>query len=125
MPSGAPYASYEVVRGEQTPAGRFAINRYGGPTTVVQRTVTLSTTVSHLLRNNARRVAWRAFNLSANDVKLSFSSDVTTSTGVPFPASTGVAEADVELEGELVMAEVHGISTAAATTITVLEVIRV
>lgn len=125
MPSGLAYRADEVIRGDQTPAGRFGISKYGGPTTATLRQVTLGTTVSHLVRNNARRVAWRAFNLSSNDARLSFTADVTTATGVPFPASTGVAEADVEYEGEIVMAEVHAIATAASTTVTVIEIIRV
>jgi len=115
----------DVVRGDQTTAGRFAIARYGGPTTVVVTTRTLGTTVSHVVRNNPRRVAYRIFNRSVNSVDLSFTSDVTTGTGIPLAASTGIAEADVEIEGELVIQEVHGISSAASTTILVIEVIRV
>jgi hypothetical protein len=114
-----------VVRGDETTAGRFSIARYGGPTTVVQSTKTVGTSVSHVLRNNPRRVAYRIYNRSANSIDLSFYSDVTVGTGIPLSASTGYAEADVEIEGELVISEVHGISSAASSSVLVLEVIRV
>ena len=114
-----------VVRGDETTAGRFAIARFGGPTTTLTTTRTLGTTVSHVLRNNPRRVAYRIFNRSANNIDLSFSSDVTSGTGIPLSAATGYAEADVEVEGELVIQEVHGISSAASSSVLVIEVLRV
>jgi len=114
-----------VVRGDETTAGRFAIARFGGPTTTLTTTRTLGTTVSHVIRNNPRRVAYRIFNRSANSIDLSFTSDVTTGNGIPLSASTGYAQADVETEGELVIQEVHGISSAASSTVLVIEVLRV
>lgn len=114
-----------VVRGDETTAGRFSIARFGGPTTTLTTTRTLGTTVSHVIRNNPRRVAYRIFNRSANAVDLSFSSDVTTGNGIPLSASTGYAEADVAIEGEMVIQEVHGISSAASSTVLVIEILRV
>jgi len=114
-----------VVRGDETTAGRFSIARFGGPTTTLTTTRTLGTTVSHVIRNNPRRVAYRIFNRSANSVDLSFTSDVTTGNGIPLSASTGYAEADVAIEGELVIQEVHGISSAASSTVLVIEILRV
>ena len=114
-----------VVRGDETTAGRFSIARFGGPTTTLTTTRTLGTTVSHVIRNNPRRVAYRIFNRSNNAVDLSFSSDVTTGNGIPLSASTGYAEADVAIEGEMVIQEVHGISSAASSTVLVIEILRV
>ena len=114
-----------VVRGDETTAGRFSIARFGGPTTTLTTTRTLGTTVSHVIRNNPRRVAYRIFNRSANSIDLSFTSDVTTGNGIPLSASTGYAEADVAIEGELVIQEVHGISSAASSTVLVIEILRV
>ena len=115
----------QVVRGDEALASSFAIRRYGGPTRVVVTTRSIGTTVSHVLRNNPDRVAYRIYNRSANSVDLSFTSDVTTGTGIPLPASTGIAEADVEIEGELVIQEVHGIASGAASSLLVVEVERV
>ena len=115
----------DVVRGTESTAAAYAIRKYGGPTKVIQRTATIGTTVSHLVRNNPRRVAWRAFNRSTNDIALGFYADITTTTGIPFPAATGVVEVDVEYEGEEVTWEVHAISTAAGSAVTILEVLRV
>ena len=114
-----------VVRGDETTAGRFSIARFGGPTTTLTTTRTLGTTVSHVIRNNPRRVAYRIFNRSVNTIDLSFSSDVTVGNGIPLSASTGYAEADVNIEGELVIQEVHGISSAASSTVLVIEILRV
>lgn len=114
-----------VVRGDETTAGRFSIARFGGPTTTLTTTRTLGTTVSHVIRNNPRRLAYRIFNRSANSIDLSFTSDVTVGTGIPLSASTGYAEADVEVEGELVIQEVHGIASAASSTVLVIEILRV
>ncbi len=115
----------QVVRGEEALASSFAIRRYGGPTRVVVTTRSIGTTVSHVLRNNPDRVAYRIYNRSANSVDLSFTSDVTTGTGIPLPASTGIAEADVEIEGELVIQEVHAIASGASSSLLVVEVERV
>ena len=115
----------QVVRGEEALASSFAIRRYGGPTRVVVTTRSIGTTVSHVLRNNPDRMAYRIYNRSANSVDLSFTSDVTVGAGIPLPASTGIAEADVEIEGELVIQEVHGIASGAASTLLVVEVERV
>jgi len=114
-----------VVRGDETTAGRFSIARFGGPTTTLTTTRTLGTTVSHVIRNNPRRVAYRIFNRSANSIDLSFTSDVTAGAGIPLSASTGYAEADVAIEGEMVIQEVHGISSAASSTVLVIEILRV
>jgi hypothetical protein len=123
---GRPYIRpTDVVRGDETTAGRFSIARFGGPTTTLTTTRTLGTTVSHVIRNNPRRVAYRIFNRSVNSIDLSFTSDVTTGAGIPLSASTGFAEADVSVEGEMVIQEVHGISSAASSTVLVIEVIRV
>jgi hypothetical protein len=123
---GRPYIRpTDVVRGDETTAGRFSIARFGGPTTTLTTTRTLGTTVSHVIRNNPRRVAYRIFNRSVNSIDLSFTSDVTTGNGIPLSASTGYAEADVNIEGELVIQEVHGISSAASSTVLVIEILRV
>lgn len=115
----------DVVRGTESAAAAYSIRKYGGPTTVVQSTVTVGTTVGYLIRNNPRRVAWRAYNRSSNDIAVGFYADVTTSTGIPFPAATGVLSVDVEDEGEEVTWEVHAIATAAGSNVTLLEVMRV
>lgn len=119
------YRPSDAVRGDEAAASLFAIRRYGGPTRVVTTTRTIGTTVGHVLRNNPDRLAYRIYNRSANSVDLSFTSDVVSGAGIPLSAGTGVAEADVEIEGELVIQEVHGIANAAGSTLLVLEVERV
>jgi len=114
-----------VVRGDETTAGRFAIARFGGPTTVLSTTRTLGTTVSHVIRNNPRRVSYSIYNRSTSSVDLSFTSDVTVGGGIPLPANSGYAVADIEVDGESVINEVHGIASGASASVLVIEVIRV
>jgi hypothetical protein len=114
-----------VVRGDETTAGRFAIARFGGPTTTVTTTRTLGTTVSHVLRNNPRRISYSIYNRSVSAVDLSFSSDVTVGAGIPLPANSGYAVSDIDIDGESVIQEVHGIASAASAAVLVIEVIRV
>lgn len=113
------------VRQEGSAAARFSTLRYGGPTTVIQDTVTVGATPSRVLTNNPRRVAWRLWNRSANSVDLSFSSGVVVGGGVPLSASTGVVESDVEIEGEEVIMDVWGIASAVGSTIVRQQVMRV
>lgn len=114
-----------VVRGDETTAGRFAIARFGGPTTTLTTTRTLGTTVSHVIRNNPRRVSYSIYNRSTASVDLSYTSDVTVGAGIPLPANSGFAVADIDIDGEGVIQEVHGIASAASASVLVIEVLRV
>ena len=115
----------EVVRGDETTAGRFSIQRWGGPTTQVESTVSVGTTATRLLANNPRRFGWIMYNRSAGSVDLGYTSSVTSGSGVPVPASNGFVTVDVEQEGEAVINEVWAISSAAASSIRVIEYLRV
>jgi hypothetical protein len=125
MPSGLPYRADDIVRGDQTPAGRFAIGRWGGPTTFRLTSATVGTSVTRIVVNNARRVKLTLLNLGAVDVFISPSSDVTTSAGLKLVASTGTAESNAADDGEEVIGEVYAIASAAGNTVMISEVLRV
>ena len=115
----------EVVRGDQSTAGRFAIGRWGGPTTPKLTSVTVGTSASRIVTNNPRRVKLVLLNLGASDVYVSFDSSVTTSAGIKLVASTGFLESNASDDGEEVLSEFWAISASAGNTVMVSEVYRV
>lgn len=115
----------EVVRGDETTAGRFAISRWGGPTTPKLTSATVGTTASRIVLNNPRRVKLTLLNLGASDVYVGFDSSVTTSSGLKLVASTGTLESNASDDGEEVLVELWAISGTAGQTVMISEVYRV
>lgn len=115
----------DVVRGDQTTAGRFAISRWGGPTTPKLTSVTVGTTASRIVTNNPRRVKLTLLNLGASDVYVSFDSSVTTLAGIKLVAATGFLETNASDDGEEVLSEFWAISASASQTVMIAEVYRV
>ena len=115
----------DVARGDETTAGRFAISRWGGPTTFSLTSQTVGTSPSRIVTNNPRRVYYVLSNLSSSDIYLAFTSSVSTTSGLKLVAGTGIAEVNASDHGEEVVSEVWAVSSAAAQTVMVLEVYRV
>lgn len=115
----------EVVRGDQSTAGRFAISRWGGPTTPSLTSVTVGTSASRIVSNNARRVKLVLLNLGVSDVYVGFDSSVTTSAGIKLVASTGFLESNAADDGEEVLTEFWAVSALAGMTVMVSQVYRV
>jgi hypothetical protein len=115
----------DVVRGDQTTAGRFAISRWGGPTTPKLTNATVGTSASRIVLNNPRRVKLLLLNLGAFDVYVGFDSSVTTTSGLKLVASTGTLESNAADDGEEVITELWAISGAAGQTVMISEVYRV
>ena len=115
----------EVVRGDETTAGRFAISRWGGPTTPKLTSATVGTTASRIVLNNPRRVKLTLLNLGASDVYVGFDSSVTTSAGLKLVAATGFLESNASDDGEEVLSEFWAISGSASQTVMISEVYRV
>jgi hypothetical protein len=65
------------------------------------------------------------YNRGVNNIDLDYVSSVTSGAGIPLTGSSGVAEATVEDDGESVISELYGIATTAASSVFVVEVIRV
>ena len=115
----------DVVRGDQTTAGRFAISRWGGPTTPKISTATVGTTATRIILNNPRRVKLLIMNFGTSDIAVGFDSSVTTSTGIKIVAVTGYMESNASDDGEEVLSEFWAISSAAGNNIVISEVYRV
>ena len=115
----------EVVRGDETTAGRFAISRWGGPTTPKLTSATVGTTASRIVLNNPRRVKLTLLHLGASDVYVGFDSSVTTSAGLKLVAATGTLESNASDDGEEVLVELWAISATSGQTVMISEVFRV
>ena len=115
----------DVVRGDETTAGRFAISRWGGPTTPKLTSMTVGTTASRIVTNNPRRVKLTLLNLGASDVYVGFDSSVTPAAGRKLVAATGTLESNASDDGEEVLSEFWAISGSASQTVMISEVYRV
>ena len=115
----------DVTRGTETTAGRFAIARFGGPTTSKTTTVTVATTVTRIVGNNPRRVSVTVYNRGSNNVDIDYAASVTANGGIPLAAASGVMQSTIEDDGEATINELYGIATTAAVTVFVVEVLRV
>lgn len=113
------------TRGGDTTAGRFSITRFGGPTTYRTSTVSVGTTATRIVGNNPRRVQFTIYNRSANSIDLDYVATVTANGGIPLSASSGVATSTIEDDGETVIGEVYGVASASASSVFVVEVLRV
>ena len=88
------------TRGGDTTAGRFAITRFGGPTTSRTSTVSVLTTVTRIAGNNPRRVSITIYNRGVNNVDIDYVSSVTAGAGIPLTGASGVAASTIEDDGE-------------------------
>lgn len=113
------------TRGGDTTAGRFSITRFGGPTRSITSTVSVLATVTRIAGNNPRRVSITIYNRGINNVDIDYVATVTTGAGIPLSASSGVSTATIEDDGEAVINEIYGIATTAASSVFIVEVIRV
>ena len=121
-PGGLPYVN---VRTDESTASAFALRRFGGPTTVRTSTVSVATSVTRIVGNNPRRVQLTIYNRGVNNVDIDYVSSVTSGAGIPLTGASGVAESTIEDDGEAVINEVYGVATTAASSVFVVEVIRV
>ncbi len=115
----------DVTRGTETTAGRFAIARFGGPTTSKTTTVTVATTVTRIVGNNPRRVSVTIYNRGGNNVDVDYVATVTAHGGIPLTGASGVMQSTIEDDGEAVVQELYGIATTASSSVFVVEVLRV
>ncbi len=116
---------FESARGDQTTAGRFAIARFGGPTTSRTSTVSVATSVTRIVGNNPRRVSVTVYNRGVNNVDVDYVATVTSGGGIPLTGASGVMQSTIEDDGEAVVQELYGIATTASSSVFVVEVLRV
>lgn len=104
-------------------AYQFSKRRFGGPTTLRQRAVTVNTSLGELLPENPLRLAWLAVNRSVNNGAIGWDNETTFANGVLLGAAGGFASMDVETDGEAVAYRVNAINDGAAGTWRIVEIL--
>jgi hypothetical protein len=87
--------------------------------------VNVATTVTRIVGNNPRRVQLTLYNRGVSNVDIDYVSTITAGAGIPLTASSGIAASTIEDDGEVIIQEVYGIATGAASSVFIVEVIRV
>jgi hypothetical protein len=65
------------------------------------------------------------YNRGVSSVDLDYVSTVTAGAGIPLAASSGIAASTIEEDGESIIQEIFGIATTAASSVFIVEVLRV
>lgn len=122
-PSGPVRDDYKSPAGAT--AAAYAAARFDGPTRILERDVTIGTSVAQILDNNPKRVAWTIMNNGANDIGTGFTQQVTTAQSFKLASSGGAQRCIVEQDGEEVTYPLFGISGTAGNNVHIVEVMRV
>ncbi len=76
-----------------------------------------------LLSNNPNRVAFVMVNLGANDVYIGFDVETSNTSGILLASAGGGISLNYRYEFDLVASEVHGVATAGASNMYILEIV--
>lgn len=106
-----------------SPLEELTVRWFGRRTTVVERVVTVDTTVSQILRNDPNRYFIALINEGSADCRVSTSPTITTSSGWLLPANGGVMVFDWQTDGEAVGYAVYAVAAAGSATIRLREVV--
>ena len=116
----------EVLRGNETAAGRLSISRFGASTQSVITSPSVGpANAQRIIKNNPRRVRLIILNTSASGIYVSFDSKVSTTTGIYLPAFGGFLDSSAIDDGEEVMAEWWLLSDNGTVTVIVNETVTV
>jgi len=88
-------------------------------------TDTVETVATLILRNNPDRIFWLVVNLSPNNGYLGWDTQVSSTRGLLVAANGGFVSANIEEDGELVIAEVWAVNLNAAGTYMIVEIERI
>ena len=88
-------------------------------------TDTVGTTPTLILQNNPDRIFWLVVNLSNNNGYLGWDTKVSSTRGLFVAGNGGFVSANIEEDGERVIAEVWAINLNAAGTYMIVEIERI
>lgn len=103
-------------------AYELATEKLRAPTTLKERLVTVSNSVTEILPNNPRRLSWHVCNRSSSPVYFAFSTELTIGNGFFLDANGGFASMTVAEDGEAVGYSVYAISASESAIVRVSEV---
>jgi hypothetical protein len=105
-------------------AHEFTLRRFGRPVALRKRAVNVPTaSVTTILNNNPRRLAWLIQNIGNNDLSVDFRETVDPATALLITRSGSTLSSDVQEDGESVAWALYGVANVAATTVVVIEII--
>lgn len=96
---------------------------YSAPVTVVERSVTVGTNLTEILKHNPRRLHWILCNRGINSMSLGFTQEVTYAAGFLLAANGGVMSMIVTEDSEAVCFPVYGITETGSSLVYVVEVV--
>lgn len=108
---------------EGSTAYQVSLSRFDRPTRLIERRVSLTTSVVRILDNNPRRLAWIIMNRTASNAAIGFDMSVTYANGLLLAQNGGSMSMSVTEDGEATCYAVYGILEAGTGDFYVIEVI--
>lgn len=125
----SPRATAEPPGGGEPVAGataaEMARRRFGRPTRVQSRAITLSATWGQILESNPRRLFWTIINRGVVNAAVDTDASATFANGILLGAAGGFASMDVEEDGETVGWTVYGAAESGTAVVRAVEVMSV
>lgn len=106
-------------------AAEMAQHRFGGPTRLDSRPITLTTTWQQIIGANPRRVFWSLINRGVVNGAVDIDPAATFANGIPIGAAGGFVQSDVEEDGESVAWAVFGACESGTAVCRLIEIMRV
>lgn len=107
----------------RSPVTDLSYDKFGSPTRVKQRVVTVTTSVTEFIKPDPNRVALLLINNSSSDVYISFDPTVSSSYGVPIGADGGSMKMSFDDYGEAITAGLYGVASSTPLSLTLIEVL--
>lgn len=94
---------------------------FGVETHTVINSLSVSTAVSKILKNNPDRLSYILVNLGTVDVYVGFTSDVSASKGILLTANGGSMNLTIREDFDLATYEVHAVAASSTSTLYIVE----
>lgn len=92
------------------------------PSTLVERTVTVTDAITEIIHNNPRRLFWQICNRGSVPVYFGFSSNTTAGNGFVLDVNGATASMSIDEDGEGVGYSVYALTASGEATVRIMEV---
>lgn len=106
-------------------ASQYAKSLWGLPSRLVNTNVTASSVSGVVLQNNPTRMQWLIINRGNVEVSITIGDKAVFSQGVLIPPNGGGVQMTAFFDGEVVAYDVHAITAAGSSTLSIVEVVTV
>lgn len=97
----------------------------GGRFTLRERTVSVTSTVSEILKANPERAGWLIVNTGGTEVQFGWSQKLTAADSIPFGSNGGGASVNVREDFVLPIFPTYAVVSSGSSTLRVIEIVRV